>query len=78
MLRACFARTIARIDGRLRAGFLLTLSGKVPMLWIGTALTFVAGLVTLMVLILRRRPVDVRELGCVSHGWIAVHRVDSP
>jgi len=48
------------------------------MLWIGTAVTLVAGVVALMVLILAKRPADVGELGSVSDRWIAEHRVDSP
>ena len=48
------------------------------MLWIGMAVTLVAGVVALMVLILVKRPADVDELGPVSDHWIAEHRVDSP
>ena len=49
--------------------------------WIETALTFVAGVVVLMVFmaaILTKRPADVQKLGSVSHRWIAGHREDSP
>ena len=48
------------------------------MLWIGTAVTLVAGIVALMVVILAKRPPDVDDLGSVSDHWIAQHRVDSP
>jgi hypothetical protein len=48
------------------------------MLWIGTAVTFVAGIVALMVVIRAIRPPDVDDLGSVSHHWIAEHRVDWP
>ena len=44
------------------------------MLWIETAVTLVAGMVALMVVILAKRPVDVDELGSVSDHWIAQHR----
>ena len=44
------------------------------MLWIGTAVTLVAGIVTLMVVVLVKRPADVGEFGSVSHQWIAQHR----
>ncbi len=46
--------------------------------WLGTAVTLLAGIVALMVLILVKRPADVDELGSVSDYWIAEHRVDSP
>jgi hypothetical protein len=49
--------------------------------WIEMALTVVAGVVVLMVVmavILARRPADVHKLGSVSNRWIAEHRVDSP
>jgi hypothetical protein len=46
------------------------------MLWLEIAMTSVAGLVTLMVLVHRKRPVDVHALGSVSHRWIAAHLVD--
>ena len=48
------------------------------MLWIGAAVTLVAGIVALMVVILAKRPADVDDLGSVSDHWIAQHRVDSP
>jgi hypothetical protein len=48
------------------------------MLWIGTAVLFVAGIVAFMAVILAKRPADVGDLGAVSHHWIAAHRVDSP
>jgi hypothetical protein len=44
---------------------------------IGTAVALVACIVVLMVVILVKRPIDVNELGSVSHHWIAEHRVDS-
>ena len=44
------------------------------MLWIGTAVTLVAGIVALMVFILTKRPADVDELGSVTDRWIAEHR----
>ncbi len=44
------------------------------MLWIGTAVTLVAAIVALMVVILANRPVDVHELGSVSDHWMAKHR----
>jgi hypothetical protein len=47
------------------------------MLWIVTAATVVAGIVTLLVVILGKRDVRVDELGTVSSRWIADHRVDS-
>ena len=46
------------------------------MVWILTALTVLAGIVALMVLIFVKRPADVHELGRVSNRWIADHRVD--
>ena len=48
------------------------------MLWIGTAVTLVAGMVALTLVILAKRPADVGTLGSVSDHWIAEHRVDSP
>jgi hypothetical protein len=48
------------------------------MLWIGTAVTLVAGIVALLVVIHANRHVNVDELGSVSDHWIAEHRVDSP
>jgi hypothetical protein len=44
------------------------------MLWM--TVTFVAGLVTLMVVIHRKRSADVHALGSVSQGWIADHLMD--
>ena len=49
--------------------------------WIETALSLVAGVVVLMVVvvaILAKRPADVHALGSVSNRWIAEHRVDAP
>ena len=48
------------------------------MVWILTAVTMLAGIVALMVVLLVKRPADVNELGSVSHRWIADHRVDWP
>ena len=47
------------------------------MLWIGTAVTLVAGIVAPTLVILAKRPADVGTLGSVSDHWIAEHRVDS-
>jgi hypothetical protein len=47
------------------------------MLLLGIAMTLVAGLVTLMMVVHRKRPFDVHALGFVSHRWIAAHLVDS-
>ena len=47
------------------------------MLLIVTAATVVAGIVTLLVVMLLKRDVRVDELGTVSTRWIADHRVDS-
>jgi hypothetical protein len=48
------------------------------MFWIGTAVTLVAGIVALTLVILANRHVNVDQLGSVSDHWIAEHRVDSP
>jgi hypothetical protein len=48
------------------------------MLWIGTAVSLVAGVLALMAVILVKRPAGVGELGSVSDRWIAKHSVDSP
>jgi len=47
------------------------------MLWLATAATAVAGIVTLLVAIFAKRDVRVDELGTVSSRWIADHHVDS-
>jgi hypothetical protein len=48
------------------------------MFWIRMAVTLVAGIVALVVVILGKRPVDIGKLGSVSDRWIAEHhRVDS-
>jgi len=47
------------------------------MLWIGTALTLVAGVVVLMVVVFAKRPANVEDLGSVSAHWIAAHRVEA-
>ena len=44
------------------------------MLWIGTAITLVGGIVALMAVILAKRPADVDELGSETDRWIAEHR----
>ena len=44
------------------------------MQWIGTAVTLVASIVALMVVILAKRPADVDELGSMTERWIAEHR----
>jgi hypothetical protein len=46
------------------------------MLWLGTAVTLVAGVVARMVVLLGKRPVKPDDLGSVSHRWIVDHRVD--
>jgi len=46
------------------------------MLWILTAVTVVAGIAVLIVMMLVKRAADVNELGCVSNHWIAEHFVD--
>jgi hypothetical protein len=48
------------------------------MFLIRTAVTLVAGIAALVVVILGKRPVDIGKLGPVSDRWIAEqHRVDS-
>lgn len=47
------------------------------MLWIVTAASVVAAMVTLVFVFLVKRDVRVDELGTVSSRWIADHRVDS-
>jgi hypothetical protein len=47
------------------------------MLWVGIAVTLVAGIVALAA-VLVKRPADIRDLGSVSDHWIARHRVDAP
>ena len=42
--------------------------------WLGTAVTLLAGIVALLLVIRVKRPVDVDELGSVCHQWIARHR----
>jgi hypothetical protein len=46
------------------------------MLWIGTAVTLVAGIVALRMVILAKRPAGVDDLGSVSNRWITEHRVE--
>jgi hypothetical protein len=47
------------------------------MLWLGTAVMLVAGIVALLVLSLKH-PGNPPEHGSVSDRWIAEHRVDFP
>ena len=47
------------------------------MLWIGTAVTLVAGIVALMVVVLAERHADLDYLDSVSTRWIGEHGVDS-
>jgi hypothetical protein len=48
------------------------------MRWIGTAITLVAGVVALMAVILaKKRPLKLDQLGSLSNHWIAGHRGDS-
>ena len=47
------------------------------MLLIVAAATVVAGIVSLLFVLLVKRDVRVDELGTVSSRWIADHRVDS-
>jgi hypothetical protein len=46
------------------------------MLWIGAALTLVAGVIGLMFALFAKRPIAVEHLGSVSQQWIASHRVE--
>ena len=46
------------------------------MLWIGTAVTLVIGVVALLLVIFVKRPTDVGALGSVSDHWVADHRVE--
>jgi hypothetical protein len=48
------------------------------MFWIGTAVTLVAGIVALVLVVSVKRPADIGDLGAVSDRWIAEHRVDVP
>jgi hypothetical protein len=50
---------------------------KAEMLWIVTAASVVAAMVTLVFVFLVKRDVRVDELGTVSSRWIADHRADS-
>ena len=47
------------------------------MLWIGTAVTLLAGAVALLVIVRAKRRADIYQLGSVSTHWITEHRVDS-
>jgi hypothetical protein len=47
------------------------------MFWTTIAMALVAALVTLVAVVVTRRPFDVRDLGSVSDRWIAEHHVDS-
>ena len=55
----------------------LVFGENATMFWIGTAVTLIAGIVALIVLILGKRPVAVGTLGSVSGRWIDDHRPDS-
>jgi hypothetical protein len=46
------------------------------MLWIGMALTSVAGVVVLMVALFARRPAGAEDLGSVSAHWVASHQME--
>jgi len=45
------------------------------MLWIGTTITLVTGIVALRVVILANRRVKVDQFGYVSDHWIGEHRM---
>jgi hypothetical protein len=47
------------------------------MLWILTAVASVAGIATLIGMMLAKRTVTVDELGTVSNRWIVEHHVDT-
>jgi hypothetical protein len=53
------------------------MQGENRMLMIVAAATVVAGIVSLLVVLLVKRDVRVDELGTVSSRWIADHRADS-
>jgi TRAP-type C4-dicarboxylate transport system permease small subunit len=53
----------------------LTVTDGLPLGWLSLALAPVGAAIALIVLV--RRPIDVRALGCVSDRWIATHRTDS-
>jgi hypothetical protein len=46
------------------------------MLWIGTALTLVAGVVVLMMALFAKCPADLEDLGSVSAHWVVSHQVE--
>ena len=48
------------------------------LLWIGTAVVSVAGVLALILVVLAKRADEAHDLGSVSHHWIAAHRANSP
>ena len=54
-----------------------SLADSLQPFWIALGITLVAGAFALMVVLIRR-PIHVRKLGCVSDRWIAAHRADLP
>jgi hypothetical protein len=53
-------------------------SESADMLWTVIAMTLLAGIAVLVVVIARRRSVGVDDLGALSDHWLAEHRVNSP
>jgi hypothetical protein len=47
------------------------------LLWIGTAVVSVAAVLALILVVLAKRADQTRDLGSVSHHWIAAHRANS-
>lgn len=47
------------------------------MLWIGTAVVSVAGVLALILFVIAKRADETYDLGSVSHRWIAAHRANS-
>ena len=47
------------------------------MIWIGTTVAVVAGVIALLVVSITARSSDETDLGSVSEHWIADYRVDS-
>ena len=54
-----------------------SLANSFQPLWIALGITLAAGAVALMVVLIRR-PIHVRKLGCVSDRGVAAHRPDLP
>jgi len=46
--------------------------------WIQIAVWLVACVVTLVLSVLGKRPFSLHDLGSVSDGWRAAHRIDLP